>query len=96
MFIKYDYAAIFAGLSDINAKYGQLLVQADDVRSQQNALAVAWEDPESATAYQVAQGQWNSAFESVTAILNGVRNAAESATTSMQSTNRRAAAAWGG
>ncbi len=93
--IKYDYDTILAGLGDINSRYGVLLSQGDDIRSEQSKIAGFWEDEKSAAAYQAVQAQWNQAFGNITELLARVRTAAESAVNGMRETNDRAASGWG-
>ncbi|CAM3779002.1 MULTISPECIES: WXG100 family type VII secretion target [Tsukamurella] len=95
-FIKYDYASIRSGLDDINAKYGTLLQQADAIRTEQNKFDNAWQDEESATAYQAVQTKWNSSFEDINNLLKAVQTAAGNAVDNMQATNQRAAKDWQG
>lgn len=95
-FIRYDYATIRAALDDINSRYVVLQQQADQIRSEQNKFANAWEDEQSASAYQAVQTKWNQSFEEINNLLRNVKDAAERAVLSMQQTNSRAAADWQG
>ncbi len=92
--IRYDYATIRGALDDIAQRTGVLMQQADAIRSEQNKFANAWEDEESATAYQAVQTRWNTSFEDINNLLTRVKTAAESAVVSMQQTNTKAAQGW--
>ncbi|CAM3415368.1 WXG100 family type VII secretion target [Tsukamurella hominis] len=92
--IRYDYATIRGALDDIAQRTTVLIQQADAIRTEQNKFATAWEDPDSATAYQAVQTRWNSGFEDINDLLTRVRTAAENAVVSMQQTNAKAAQSW--
>ncbi|TWS19159.1 hypothetical protein FK529_11635 [Tsukamurella asaccharolytica] len=92
--IRYDYATIRGALDDIAQRTTVLIQQADAIRVEQNKFADAWEDPDSATAYQAVQTRWNTSFEDINDLLGRVRTAAENAVASMQQTNNQAAAGW--
>ncbi|TWS23427.1 hypothetical protein FK268_14150 [Tsukamurella sputi] len=92
--IRYDYATIRGALDDIAQRTTILMQQADAIRSEQNKFASAWEDPDSATAYQAVQTRWNTSFEDINDLLTRVKTAAENAVVSMQQTNSQAAAGW--
>ena len=92
--IRYDYATIRGALDDIAQRSGVLMQQADAIRSEQNKFANAWEDEESATAYQAVQTRWNTSFEDINTLLTRVKTAAENAVVSMQQTNTKAAQGW--
>lgn len=92
--IRYDYATIRGALDDIAQRTTILMQQADAIRSEQNKFATAWEDPDSATAYQAVQTRWNTGFEDINNLLARVKSAAENAVVSMQQTNAQAAAGW--
>ena len=93
-FIKYDYDAIDTALDDINARFGVLMSQGEDVRAEQNKIAGYWEDEKSATNYQAVQAKWNEAYADIVSLLNRVRGAASEAVTMMRLTNDRAASGW--
>ena len=92
--IRYDYATIRGALDDIAQRTTVLIQQADAIRTEQNKFATAWEDPDSATAYQAVQTRWNTSFEDINDLLGRVKTAAENAVVSMQQTNSKAAAGW--
>ncbi|KXO89871.1 hypothetical protein AXK57_07150 [Tsukamurella pulmonis] len=92
--IRYDYATIRGALDDIAQRTGVLMQQADAIRTEQNKFAGAWEDEESATAYQAVQTRWNTSFEDINDLLTRVKAAAENAVVSMQQTNSKAAQGW--
>lgn len=92
--IRYDYATIRGALDDIAQRTTVLMQQADAIRTEQNKFANAWEDEESATAYQAVQTRWNTGFEDINNLLTRVKTAAENAVVSMQQTNSQAAAGW--
>ncbi|GAB3129269.1 hypothetical protein GCM10027289_11160 [Tsukamurella serpentis] len=93
-YIRYDYTTIRGALDDIAKRYTVLIQQADSIRAEQKKFEGAWEDEESATAYQAVQTRWNTAFEDINTLLNRVKMAAENAVQSMQQTNSQAAAGW--
>lgn len=93
-YIRYDYTTIRTALDDIAKRYTVLIQQADSIRTEQRKFENAWEDEESATAYQAVQTRWNSSFEDINSLLNRVKVAAENAVASMQQTNQQAAAGW--
>lgn len=92
--IRYDYATIRGALDDIAQRTTILMQQADAIRTEQNKFATAWEDEESATAYQAVQTRWNTSFEDINTLLTRVKTAAENAVVSMQQTNSQAAQGW--
>ena len=92
--IRYDYATIRGALDDIAQRTTVLMQQADAIRTEQNKFAGAWEDPDSATAYQAVQTRWNTSFEDINDLLTRVKAAAENAVVSMQQTNSKAAQGW--
>ena len=71
-----------------------LIQQADSIRTEQKKFEGAWEDEDSATAYQAVQTRWNTSFEDIASLLSRVKDAAENAVASMQQTNSQAAAGW--
>ncbi|ADG79953.1 ESAT-6-like protein OS=Tsukamurella paurometabola (strain ATCC 8368 / DSM / CCUG 35730 / CIP 100753 / JCM 10117 / KCTC 9821 / NBRC 16120 / NCIMB 702349/ NCTC 13040) OX=521096 GN=Tpau_3369 PE=3 SV=1 [Tsukamurella paurometabola] len=93
-FIKYNYDEIRSGLDDINRKYGLLTQQGDSIRQVQNKFDNAWQDEQSATAYQAVQAKWNDSFEEINRLLNSVSMAASNAVDNMQATNQKAANGW--
>ncbi|GAA1098159.1 WXG100 family type VII secretion target [Tsukamurella spumae] len=93
-YIRYDYATIRGALDDIATRTTVLLQQAEGIRTEQMKFEGAWEDPDSATAYQAVQTKWNSGFEEITSLLARVKTAAENAVQSMQTTNAQAAQGW--
>lgn len=93
-YIRYDYATIRGSLDDIARRYTVLIHQADAIRTEQKKFEGAWEDEESATAYQAVQTRWNTSFEDINLLLNRVKDAAENAVQSMQLTNTQAAKGW--
>ncbi|WP_019202384.1 WXG100 family type VII secretion target [Tsukamurella sp. 1534] len=95
-YIKYDYGTIRTALDDMATKHGVLLAQADSIRTEQRKFDNAWEDEESATAYQAVQTKWNESFSDINDLLQRVKAAAENAVVSMQQTNSKAAAGWQG
>lgn len=92
--IRYDYATIRGALDDIAQRTTVLMQQADAIRTEQNKFANAWEDEDSATAYQAVQTRWNTSFEDINSLLTRVKTAAENAVLSMQQTNTQAARGW--
>jgi WXG100 family type VII secretion target len=93
-YIRYDYDSIDTALDDINARFGVLMAQAEDIRAEQTKIAGYWEDEKSATAYQAVQTKWNDAFGEITSLLGRVRGAASEAVTAMRITNDQAATSW--
>lgn len=95
-YIKYEYGTIRGALDDIATKQTVLLAQGDSIRTEQKKFDTAWEDEESATAYQAVQTRWNEGFEEINQLLLRVKQAAENAVVSMQQTNTKAASGWQG
>ncbi len=92
--IKYQFGAIQAAASDINATSGRINGLLDDLKAQLQPMVSTWEG-DSAAAYQAAQAKWDKASAELNVILSTIARTVQQGNDRMSDVNRMAAASWG-
>lgn len=91
--IKYEFGAIAAAASDINAASGRITALLSDLKATITPMTSTWEG-EAAAAYVEAQAKWDRAFEELNTVLGTIATTVGETNDRMADVNRRAAASW--
>ncbi|WP_448851553.1 WXG100 family type VII secretion target [Corynebacterium sp. 335C] len=91
--IRYQFAGIAAGVDDIRGTSARIQGQLEDLKARLQPMIATWEG-ESSTAYQEAQGRWDSAAAELNAILEAIARTVGEGNDRMADINRQAAASW--
>lgn len=91
--IKYGFGEIEAAAADINSTSQRINGLLNDLKSHIQPMVATWEG-ESATAYQAAQQQWDTAAAELNTILETIARTVRTGNERMGEINRAAAASW--
>ena len=91
--IHYSFGDISAASGDITQTFARINGLLDELKSQLAPMVSTWTG-ESASAYQAAQQQWDTAAADLNQVLATIARAVADSNDSMSDINRSAAASW--